>query len=265
MKAWAGMMLAALLCAGHAAEVSVTLREEPTRVFAGEKVTIPVIITNKGEAAKPNFEYRLYQLATGVAAPLGDKTAWKEIALNANQTVLESLTLSLPETKAPTSFAIKVTEAGATKDAGALKIEVYPRAYLTELKAALKDFSLVLFDEKDQFTKPFETAGLEPIRLKNLSDPILADKPAFLFAAATPTEGELADLSKFARFILCFAPAAKPIDHLPIEATTKGRAHIVRLEPALLKDFANSPTPQLNFLRAARHALRNTGENGKQE
>jgi hypothetical protein len=266
MKAWAGMvMIAAWQCVGHAAEVSVALRQEPTRVFASDKVSIPVLISNKGEVAKPTFEHRLYQLATGVAAPLGDKTTWKEIPLNPGQTVLETLTLSLPDTKAPTSFAIKVSETGAAKDAGTLKIEVYPKDFLAELKGPLKDFDLVIFDEKDQFTKAFETAGLEITRLKNLSDPILADKPAFLFAAAIPTDGELADLSKVARVIICFAHAGKVVDRLPIEGSHKGRAFILRMERDLLKDFAESPTAQINFMRAARYALRNAGESGKQE
>lgn len=266
MKAWAGtVMMTAWLCVGHAAEVSVALREEPTRVFASDNVPIPVLISNKGQAAKPTFEYRLYQLAAGVAAPLSDKTAWKAIPLNAGQTVLETLTVALPETKSPTSFAIKVSETGATKDAGTLKVEVYPKDLLAELKAPLKDFDLVVFDEKDRFTKSFETAGLEVTRLKNLSDPILADKPAFLFAAATRTDAELADLSKVARVIICFAPEGKVVDHLPIEGTNKGRAFVVRIDRELLKDFAESPTSQLNFMRAARYALRNVGESGKQE
>lgn len=263
MKAWVGTIML-VMCVGRAAEISVALREVPTRVFASDKVAIPVLISNKAEAAKPVFEYRVYQLATGVAAPLGDKTAWKEIPLNAGQTVLETLMISIPEPKAPTTFAIKISEAGATKEAGTLKLEVYPKNFLAELKAPLKDFELVLFDDKDQFAKALETAGLEVARLKNLSDPILPDKPAFLFAATTPSDGELADLSKVARVIVCFTDG-KNADRLPIEGLTKGRAFIVQIERELLKDFAESPTAQLNFMRAARYALRNAGETGKQE
>lgn len=264
MKAWVGIILALLLVA-RAAEISVALREDPTRVFASDKAAIPILISNKGEAAKVNFEYRVFQLAAGVAAPLGDKTAWKEIPLNAGQTVFETLTVSIPEPKAPTSFAIKVSEASATKDAGTLKVEVFPKNFLAELKTLLKNFDLVVSDEGDQFAKAFEAAGLEVIRLKNLSDPILADKPAFVFAAATASDGELADLSKVARIIVCFPPAGKVMDQLPIEGSTSGRAFVVRIERDLLKDFAESPTAQINFMRAARYALRNAGESGKQE
>jgi hypothetical protein len=263
MKAWLGIIML-VMWMGRAAEISVALREDPTRVFASDKVAIPVLISNKGETVKPVFEYRVYQLATGVAAPLGDKTAWKEIPLNAGQTVLETLTVSIPEPKAPTTFAIKISEAGATKDGGTLKVEVYPKNFLAELKALLKNFDLVVFDENDQFAKALETAGLEVTRLKNLSDPILADKPAFVFAATTPSVDELADVSKVARVIVCSADG-KNANRLPVEGFTKGRAFIVQIERELLKDFAESPTAQMNFMRAARYALRNAGESGKQE
>src|SRR5437764_4147388 len=52
MKAWAAIIATVGVVGSLAAEVTVTLRDEPMRIFGEERRDVPVFIANKGEAAK---------------------------------------------------------------------------------------------------------------------------------------------------------------------------------------------------------------------
>lgn len=247
-------MALGLSAAVSAAEVSITLREKPALVFSGEKQVVPLIVKNGGEDHKASLEYRVFQLATGVAAPVGQQTKWKEIPLHAGQSVLESFSLSLPEVKSRTSFAIKFFEDSAS--VGSVVIEAFQPNLLSQLKETFAEHQLLVFDENDRFAPALAKAGIEFSRIKGLDSPILTEKPAIIFAGGFVSPELISDLSKAAVGIIHLQKGGRELDRLPIEGEMKNRAFVVSIEPTLLADFASSPAAQINFLRAAQYALR---------
>jgi hypothetical protein len=258
MKRFSVAAMAVLLSSSALpADLAISLQNNPTQIFLGENRSIGLVITNRAEEAKVSLDYRIFQLATGIGAPLGPRALWKEIPLHAGQTILESLKITIPKLKAPTKFALKLFETGQGKEITTLTFNAYPTDLLSQLKETLKDHQLALFDEMQIFAPALEKAGVEFLKVKNLSDPILADKPVFLIVAANPEAGEIADLSKVTVAIIQFASEGRDaLDQLPIEGHPKNKAYVVECDPSLFRDFAQAPESQINLIRAVQYALR---------
>jgi hypothetical protein len=262
MKLFLGILGATLLATlVNAGELTISLRDRPAMVFANGRQSVPVLIENRGETTKVSLDYRVFQLTSSIAAPLGDRVVWKEIPLNGGQLVLEQLPLALPAVKAPTAFAVKVFESKAPTETASLVVHAYPTDLLSELKVFLKDHQLALSDEADKFAPTLAKAGIEFVRVKNLSDPILADKPVLLVISVFAANDIVADLSKVTTGVVHLTRGSLPdLRRLPIEGYSKNNAFIVQCEPPLFDNFPNSPSAQINFIRSLRYALRRETE-----
>lgn len=236
-----------------ASELSLSLKDKRLAVFSGGVREIQLLLKNGGPARSVELEYRVFQLAGAVAAPLGGRVAWKSLPLNAGQTVLETVSVSLPEVKAETRFAIKIFQANGAGEIGAVTFLGYPTNLLAQLKEPLRSRDLALFDEKDLFAPALTKAGIQFTRVRNLTDPILADKPIVLVSTSAIPDGDLADLSKIADVIFYLGTVA---DRLPVEETSRNKAFIVRTEGQFMEDFDSSPHAQKMLIVALRSALR---------
>jgi hypothetical protein len=256
---------ALLLClSAEAAEIEITPLEKPTFVFAGQKQTVRLVITNSGPQRNIELAYRVFQVAGPVAAPVGARTHWKAIQMNSGQAVLEGLPMSFPEVKAQTTFAVQLFEGDAR--VGAVTVEALPSNLLAQLKEKTAGFQWAVFDPKRRVSSAIEKAGLELLSVKDTSSPILADKPILLILAEAVEEGELADFSKVADVIVEIGSNRRPsMDHLAIEGKPKNKAFVVSVDSALLSDFPNSAQAQLNFMRAVQYALRRGGSSISRE
>lgn len=82
-----------------------------TCLFGGRTNTVEIVARN--QSANPlvtEISVRIFQLGSGIAAPLGSARLWKRLHLPPGQTVLEQLTVELPCVRGETHFALQFSE-----------------------------------------------------------------------------------------------------------------------------------------------------------
>ncbi|MGV3533787.1 MAG: hypothetical protein ACO1QR_15575 [Chthoniobacteraceae bacterium] len=76
-------------------------------VFAGRESAIEIRLMNDAaEASSSPIDYRVFQVANRVLAPMGERKPWKEVSLLAGQTGIERLQIHLPELRAVSLFRV---------------------------------------------------------------------------------------------------------------------------------------------------------------
>lgn len=183
-----GLLMGTLAVAAAEDAVSIVRPTELPVVVSGAAEKLPVTLRNAGAgAAEIAVDFRVLQLSSATAVPLGEPRAWKPMILRDSQTIVESLDLTLPEVRALTLFKISFT----TKDAplGALTVLALPPGLLASLAA---DHPFLLVDPQSRLQPVLEKLGVKTARLDE------GELPAGSVVIAGPfsTEAEMpADLS----------------------------------------------------------------------
>jgi hypothetical protein len=243
-----------------AAELSIWTEPKPAMLFAGENKSVRLYVKNSANAArKINMESRTYQIATAVAAPLGERKKWKEISIEPGQTIVEKFPITLPAIRTTTTFVLKFYEQDNVVEVGSVQLLVYPEDLLSDLAQFSKTNQLAILDEENYLGTAISKTDYNVTRAKSLEERVQSDKPVVLIVVAEKGSdfGRAAeDLSKWtAGVIWVRRPSALNLDELPIEVSKKGEATLVTIDRVLLEDFQESPPAQMNLLRCLRRVL----------
>lgn len=96
-------------------EIFVKPASDPAVGFAGKPASIEWRMENPAaESASEEFGFRVFQLTSASAAPLGPTQRWKRVVVAAGQRVIESLTVTLPEVRVVTTFRVEIVAPGVT-------------------------------------------------------------------------------------------------------------------------------------------------------
>ena len=263
------LVLATFLCAipGHCVVPELVPAGETPCVFGGATRKIPVIWRNPtGQPMTNALTARLFQTTSATAARWGD-TAWKNLQLLSEQTVLESIAMPFPEVQSETRFLIQWI-GPADKILGSTPVLVYPQNLLRELKLLADDSPVGLFDPSTQLKPRFQEAMVEFTDLEQSSLESFTGKLAIIGPwpprAEVPTElpSDIERLATRGARIIWFKSPGTP-DTTPSGQTLvpsfypvpTGKGLIVFAQSGLVADFANQPKSQIQLIQLARFAL----------
>ncbi len=121
------MLVTVLLALPASAQLQL-VPEETQHVFVGQPQEIRLMWRNPtGKPVVAELKWRLFQVSSATKLPLSEAQSWKKLEVLPGQTVLETLTLTLPEVRAATRFELRWEHAGSTSVIG------YPQDLLKRL------------------------------------------------------------------------------------------------------------------------------------
>lgn len=171
------------IAAARAQDYLIWTETKPATVFARENVSLRLYFKNSAkEARRPKFEFRLYQIAGGIPAPVGERRKWKEISIGAGQTVVESIKLSFIPVRGSTLYSLKIYDGDRIEEAASLPVLVHPDDLMSEMKGAVEAREQALFGV-DSFPGH---SGLERLGRKGSGgrEPLACASPRILFDGA---------------------------------------------------------------------------------
>lgn len=101
-----GLSFGLLICSTQASDLSVRLLTGVLHEGRNARVEVRVDVDNEAQSVA-ELSYRIWQLTSSTAAPLTSVLPWKSVDLSRRRMVIETLDLTLPETRAITSFRIE--------------------------------------------------------------------------------------------------------------------------------------------------------------
>jgi hypothetical protein len=175
-----GMALILTLSTAAAAQAPIEFPPDGSTsvVFGGKPQTLEVRVRHPSSAgAAPVSDrtefaicFRLFQEASGVAAPLGPARAWKRLSILPGQTLIEKASVEFPAVKHVSNGLVRwETEDG--NGLGSTRVRVVPTNLLTELKTLTSGGSMGVVDASTAMTALFEGAGLSVEDLADLPRP----------------------------------------------------------------------------------------------
>lgn len=256
----------ALSCRVAAAGLALVPSDASPRLFAGAEKSIPVAWRNSGDAlVTTQINLRLLQSSSSTVATLGEQP-WKLLQVLPGQTVLDRVTLDLPNVQAKTRLLIQWLD-DANHLFGFTEFIVYPTNILANLRPLVgANAVLGIFDPGNQL-KPLLKAvavafeDLETSGIINCHGPIAVIGP-FSNHEQAPAElrEKIETLARKGVAIVWVQPPALPHDPLApsYHTVTFGASGVVIAQSSLLANLAESPPSQLNLLHLCREALRPT-------
>lgn len=139
----------------------LTLNPEPgiQAAFCAEPVKLKVGFSNpKNEVTKTPLRTRVYQKSSATLMPVGEIQPWKEVRLLEGQSVIETVSITFPEIKAPTRFQVHVL--GEQTLIGKVEVDVYPPNLLKQISLLLGESKLAIFDPQNHLKPSFVKAGI---------------------------------------------------------------------------------------------------------
>ncbi len=269
MKRWIAVMLGVLLGAAHAeplvqvAGVEDRASEPPAlHLLAGQAATLRLQITAPAPG-RVSFQASLFQLATGVAAPLAKELPVADgVALDGSSIQVRSFTLTPPAVDATTTMELRFAgqPEGAEKwqPAGSVRFVVHPGDLFEQLKkqlaTATTDASakLVVVGES-----PLLKAALRDLELTFTEADKVEEAEATLYlaeAVAEPARELLEQAPATARLLLFTREPTLPAGVYWTERT--GGGFVGKVTLPVLTDFRHAPERQLLFANQFQQAIR---------
>jgi hypothetical protein len=254
------------LCSGAfavQAELTVVPDAEPQRLFAGERCKVAVVLHNSGQAAFAGaITAQVFQVTSATAARLHGSPG-KALHVLPGQTVVESVSLWLPEVMAETGFLIRWLE-NTQRVCGTTSVRVFPTNLLASLRPLAGEAPPGVFDPTDQL-KPL----LRPLDVpfQDLAEDG-TDKFTGRLAIFGPFESKQQMRASLANDIRALAKRgvavvwlqAPPGPHDPLRPSfytvRVSGGTVVVAQARLVARLAENPEAQLNLLRLAELALR---------
>lgn len=248
-----------LACAGL-----VCLERSPQSVFAGEARRIQVIFRNPTDRMiEIDVRLRLLQCSSATAVPLGSARSWEKLHVLAEQTIIESVSLTFPLVKTATRFLVEWLDDHG-QALGQTEVIAYPPDLLRELKPLAGGEPLGLFDPQNQIKPLLARLGvdytdLETVGLEQFSGRLAIIGP---FAGPQQRRADLVERTKTAAraglAVVWIEPATTAWSNgpMPVELARLGRGAIAVANAEQISDAAGNPLAQLNLIRLAHLALK---------
>ena len=177
-------LLVAVIILGGGADVALgDLRipdgQEPAVVFAGHDSALEIRVMNDAaEASSSPVDYRVFQVANRVLAPVGERKPWKNVSLLSAQTGIERLQIHLPELRAVSLF--RVVFYVGEKELGRCAVVGVPLRLLADFD------SPVAVSADDGFTAALKELGMKTRTLAEVDESTIV----LLQAGSDETAGE---------------------------------------------------------------------------
>ena len=227
-------------------------------VFADGARAVEVRFRNPAtEIVHVALRVQLLQLTSATAVPVGGPRAWKNLALQPGQTVLENATIEFPKLRASTRFAVRWLAAD-DKVIGVTTLWVHPDSLLDTLKRLVGDQPVGLADDAGLLRK---TLAARKIAISDLHSAeswnrfrgrlaLVTSKPA-IDGDEPRLEAAALARAKDGLPLIWFRPPPKIAPPPPplIERLSLGRGTVVLAPAATLADLENSSAAQLALLR----------------
>jgi hypothetical protein len=137
------------------AEIQIGSFTTPQHAFGGSTHSFSFFVTNTAETeVNGELSFRLYQVATAVAAPVPVQIPTKSLRVLPRQTVVESVSLPLPAVGASTRFQVTVTAGG--KKAGGFAVRVHPTNLLDSVRTMADKQPFLVVDSGEKVRNALE-------------------------------------------------------------------------------------------------------------
>ncbi|MEW6303293.1 MAG: hypothetical protein AB1705_07475 [Verrucomicrobiota bacterium] len=263
MNRWAVILIAAWPL-GARGELEWLPQPTPV-VFAGVPQAVPSIIRNRADiAVRQEIRGRVTQLSSSTQMPLPLVEPRKRIEVLPGQTVIETVTVTLPSVNANTRFRIHwMDEAG--RWLGASEVIGCPDNTLEQLKAAGAAQTIHLHDPEGVFEPLFAQGKVRHETLRSRAD-VDAVKHGLVLIA--PFEMGARDREDFATKLAKKAGEAgvavvwfRAPDHrltipAPVWLASHGAGTLVVAPGLLVADLKDSAAAQVNLIQCVELALK---------
>jgi hypothetical protein len=255
------LLLAGAWTAQAGAQLQLAVSGEPQKIFSGHARNISVAFSNP---ARNDFagevRVRVYQASSATTFLFSD-TPWKNIAVPAGETVLETAALDFPQVNAKTKFLVQWLE-NTDGVIGITGVLVYP----TNLFQILPPFDkndLGVFDPNNQLKPLLRALGIHFQDLGGMSLTNFSGKLAMI----GPFESRAQEPDGLAQWILTIAKNNVATvwmqpprgENAPLQpsffSVPKGRAAVIVTQADLISDLADNPQSQLNLIHFCDLAL----------
>ena len=268
MKLWISIALAIAITASHGAPtvqlVGIEGRStEPSmlHVLGGQPVDLQLHIAS-ATPGRVSVRASLYQLATGIAAPvLQDLPVNEGLAFDGSSIRPQKWTVMLPDVRAVTAmelrFAAKLDAEETWQPAGAARLAVYPADLLAQVKRQLSsavnrtEASFVVLGESSQLKSLLRELGLAFEEVNEVSN--TSSKTLYLAECSIDLARALIDqTSEVVRIVIFTRDSSLPAG---VYWTERKDGLIAKITLPVLVDFASSPERQMLFLTVLQQAL----------
>jgi hypothetical protein len=252
------MVLAAFCPCLVCAQLSILADQQHPAVFGGIPQNITVRLHNAAPATiEANLRARLYQASSATAAPLATLD-WKTLRVLPGQTVLDSVTLTLPQVRAESRFLVQWLDE-TNRVLGVTEVVAYPTNLLQDLKPLATPEPLGLWDPLNQLKPLLKTSAVAFQDLEEAGCENYAGKLAIIgpFQSSAQMPAAMTDRAK--------ALAQRGVAVLWIQPPTElraglkpsfytvpaGKGAVVVAQAEVVSDLPHSPQAQLNLIQLA--------------
>jgi hypothetical protein len=166
----------------------------PQAVFAGVPSSIQVTLRNRGsDTAQSEFSTRLVQVSSTTVMPVSEPQLWKHVQALAGQTIVESVSVSLPAVRTTTLFRVEVLAGG--KSVARYPVFACPQDLLKQLTTITGGKPVLIFDPERRLRPVLDKAGASCVDLE-MSDHASSDEyPLAIFGPFASRDKMPAELS----------------------------------------------------------------------
>ena len=248
------------------AALEIRSQSVPQNVFSGPDQQSRIEFHNPTDRPiELKLRTRLHQASTATLMPIGEPQPWKTLAVLPRQTVLETLTLELPEVRAVTLFQVHWLDEKRTL-LGETELMVYPNNVLKQLSTLSQEKPIGLLDPNRQLSPVLLRQKVELQILQTSVE--VEDFPGRLvlvgpFSNASQVTHDFPELNKRitakakagGRIVWLQPPSANPEPSPPLYTLPVGPGIVVIAPASTVADFATSPASQLNLVHFTELAL----------
>lgn len=226
-----------------AGSVELVTDDTPQTVFAGQAVAIKALFRNStDEPVEMEITTRLFQASAATMMPVGDERRWKRLQVLPKQTVVETVTLTIPEINVPTRFQVRWGDVGKTD------VFVYPKGLLKGLKTLAGEQPLVVFDPDNKLKPLLKQDGVE---FAEFDAETPDSRLAILCSSTSSLPQTVLSRIKKGMAAVWFRP-----QKVTVAYAVRVNAGVVIMAPLTsVSALAESPLAQVNLLRFAELAL----------
>ncbi|HYG22815.1 MAG TPA: hypothetical protein VEH04_08540 [Verrucomicrobiae bacterium] len=252
--------LAALLLARGVTAVTAQLSVDchPAAVFGGRLGNLEITVRNASDRPRRTaLFYRLVQTSSSIAAPVGERKAFREVAFLPRQALLESVPISFPDVRAETEFFVQWSDADA-QVIGVTRVFVSPTNLLNALGTELPG-GLVGVLNVEPMTSVLRAAGLKVIDLDSMHGAAFEGRLVIVGAAASGGDvaARVQSLARSGCAVIWIQAPRERRDKLAPSFYTVAEqlGAVVIVQPSVLENLADDPRSQAHLVQLARIAL----------
>ncbi len=244
--------------------VEVVRSPEPQQVFAAGQRSVEVRFHNAAaEAVRLDVRFRLLQLTSATAAPLGDARPWKSLNILPGQIIVETAVIEFPQVRVATRFAARWLDANG-KLLGVTEIWAHPEDLLDTLKLLAGGRPIGLTDEVGMLLPALGAHGIPVRELRTENNwKEFRGQLALVLSKPGPNQGEPrlkpAALARAKEGLAVVWFQTPPTISPPMPRTAErvgiGRGVVVIASASTLEGFDHSPAAQSALVRLAELAL----------